>query len=94
MFINIVSSIQFSDNFSSMFLLMNNSKNHFQLIFTQKHYDLPPLGTIFKESMIFAYVRASTNDQGLDINLKKLKEYNCNEIYQEKVSGVKTIVSI
>ena len=39
--------------------------------------------------MIFGYARVSKNDQSLDIQLEKLKNYNCDEIYQEKVSGIK-----
>ena len=39
--------------------------------------------------MIFGYARVSKNDQSLDIQLEKLQKYGCDEIYQEKVSGVK-----
>ena len=39
--------------------------------------------------MIFGYARVSKNDQNLDIQLEILKNYGCNEIYQEKISGIK-----
>ena len=38
--------------------------------------------------MIFGYARVSKNDQSLDIQLEKLQKYGCDEIYQEKISGV------
>jgi DNA invertase Pin-like site-specific DNA recombinase len=39
--------------------------------------------------MIFGYARVSKTDQSLDIQIQKLKEYGCKEIFQEKVSGAK-----
>ena len=39
--------------------------------------------------MIFGYARVSKNEQSLDIQLKKLKNYSCDEIYQEKISGIR-----
>ena len=39
--------------------------------------------------MIFGYARVSKNEQSLDIQLEKLKNYGCDEIYQEKISGIK-----
>jgi DNA invertase Pin-like site-specific DNA recombinase len=37
--------------------------------------------------MKFGYARVSTAEQNLDIQVKKLKEAGCDEIYQEKASG-------
>lgn len=39
--------------------------------------------------MKFGYARVSKNDQSLDIQIQKLKAYGCEEIFQEKISGVK-----
>lgn len=39
--------------------------------------------------MKFGYARVSKNDQSLDIQVQKLKASGCDEIYMEKVSGVK-----
>ena len=39
--------------------------------------------------MIFGYARVSKNEQSLDIQLEKLKNYDCDEIYQEKISGIR-----
>ena len=39
--------------------------------------------------MIFGYARVSKGDQSLDIQLEKLQKYGCDEIYQEKISGIK-----
>ncbi len=39
--------------------------------------------------MKFGYARVSKNDQSLDIQLQKLKEAGCDEIYMEKISGAK-----
>jgi DNA invertase Pin-like site-specific DNA recombinase len=39
--------------------------------------------------MKFGYARVSKNEQSLDIQIKKLKEARCDEIFSEKVSGVK-----
>ena len=39
--------------------------------------------------MKFGYARVSKNDQSLDIQIKKLTQVGCDEIYQEKVSGSK-----
>ncbi|MGI6091107.1 MAG: recombinase family protein [Saccharofermentanales bacterium] len=38
--------------------------------------------------MIFGYARVSTDQQSLDRQIKILQQYNCDKIYQEKVSGV------
>ena len=37
--------------------------------------------------MIFGYARVSSKDQNLDRQLKELKAYGCDRIYQEKQSG-------
>ncbi len=39
--------------------------------------------------MKFGYARVSKNDQSLDIQIQKLCAVGCDEIFQEKVSGVK-----
>ena len=39
--------------------------------------------------MKFGYARVSKNDQSLDIQIQKLEAVGCDEIFQEKVSGVK-----
>ena len=39
--------------------------------------------------MKFGYARVSKNEQNLDIQVKKLKEAGCQEIFQEKISGSK-----
>lgn len=39
--------------------------------------------------MKFGYARVSKNDQSLDIQIKKLTEAGCDEIFQEKTSGTK-----
>lgn len=39
--------------------------------------------------MKFGYARVSKNDQSLEIQLKKLDEIGCDEIFKEKVSGAK-----
>lgn len=39
--------------------------------------------------MKFGYARVSKNDQSLDIQIQKLSAAGCDEIFQEKVSGVK-----
>lgn len=39
--------------------------------------------------MKFGYARVSKNDQSLDVQIQKLKAAGCDEIYMEKVSGVK-----
>lgn len=39
--------------------------------------------------MKFGYARVSKNDQSLDIQIQKLRSFGCEEIFQEKVSGVK-----
>ena len=44
-------------------------------------------GTHWKTFMKFGYARVSKNDQSLDIQIQKLKEVGCDEIFQEKVSG-------
>lgn len=40
-------------------------------------------------NMKFGYARVSKNDQSLDVQLQKLREVGCEEIFQEKVSGAK-----
>jgi len=39
--------------------------------------------------MKFGYARVSKKDQSLDIQIQKLRSFGCDEIFQEKVSGVK-----
>lgn len=39
--------------------------------------------------MKFGYARVSKNEQSLDIQVKKLTEAGCEEIFQEKVSGAR-----
>jgi DNA invertase Pin-like site-specific DNA recombinase len=39
--------------------------------------------------MIFGYARVSTQEQNLDMQLDALKKYGCEEIYQEKITGMK-----
>jgi DNA invertase Pin-like site-specific DNA recombinase len=39
--------------------------------------------------MKFGYARVSKNEQSLDIQIQKLTQVGCEEIYQEKVSGGK-----
>lgn len=39
--------------------------------------------------MKFGYARVSKNDQSLDIQMQKLTKAGCDEIFMEKVSGVK-----
>ena len=40
-------------------------------------------------TMKFGYARVSKGDQNLENQVKKLEEANCDEIFQEKVSGAK-----
>ena len=37
----------------------------------------------------FGYARVSKNEQNLDVQVQKLKEAGCDEIFQEKISGAK-----
>lgn len=39
--------------------------------------------------MKFGYARVSKNEQSLDIQVQKLNEIGCDEIFKEKVSGAK-----
>jgi DNA invertase Pin-like site-specific DNA recombinase len=39
--------------------------------------------------MKFGYARVSKNDQSLDVQFQKLKEAGCDEIFMEKISGVR-----
>jgi DNA invertase Pin-like site-specific DNA recombinase len=39
--------------------------------------------------MKFGYARVSKNEQNLDIQLQKLQQAGCDEIFQEKISGSK-----
>jgi len=39
--------------------------------------------------MKFGYARVSKNDQSLDVQIQKLSAAGCDEIFMEKVSGVK-----
>jgi DNA invertase Pin-like site-specific DNA recombinase len=36
---------------------------------------------------VIGYARVSSVGQSLDVQLEKLKHFNCDKIYQEKVSG-------
>ncbi|MCF6768350.1 recombinase family protein [Thiotrichales bacterium 19S11-10] len=40
------------------------------------------------KSQLVGYARVSSSGQNLDVQLEKLKKYGCDEIYQEKISGV------
>jgi len=37
----------------------------------------------------FGYARVSKNEQNLDVQIKKLTDAGCEEIFQEKISGAK-----
>lgn len=39
--------------------------------------------------MKFGYARVSKNDQNLEIQIEKLKQFGCGEIFKEKISGAK-----
>lgn len=39
--------------------------------------------------MKFGYARVSKNEQSLDVQIKKLTDAGCEEIFQEKISGAK-----
>ncbi|HDV5785654.1 TPA: recombinase family protein [Legionella pneumophila] len=39
--------------------------------------------------MKFGYARVSKNEQSLDVQIQKLQEAGCDEIFQEKISGAK-----
>jgi DNA invertase Pin-like site-specific DNA recombinase len=39
--------------------------------------------------VIIGYARVSTQDQNLELQLDALKQYGCEEVYQEKVTGTK-----
>ncbi|PEE36215.1 recombinase family protein [Bacillus cereus] len=39
--------------------------------------------------MKVGYVRVSTIDQNLDLQINSLKSYGCEKIFQDKLSGVK-----
>ena len=39
--------------------------------------------------MKFGYARVSKNEQNLEIQIQKLKEAGCDEIFREKISGAK-----
>ena len=40
-------------------------------------------------NMKFGYARVSKNEQGLDVQIQKLTDAGCEEIFQEKISGAK-----
>jgi len=42
--------------------------------------------------MIFGYARVSSKDQNLDLQMKELKAYGCDRIYQEKQSGKDKVI--
>jgi DNA invertase Pin-like site-specific DNA recombinase len=42
-----------------------------------------------RDYMLLGYARVSTNDQNLDRQIDQLKEYGCERIYQEKITGTK-----
>jgi DNA invertase Pin-like site-specific DNA recombinase len=39
--------------------------------------------------MKFGYARVSKNEQNLDVQVRKLREAGCDEIFKEKISGAK-----
>ncbi|CAL7961252.1 hypothetical protein MIDIC_280002 [Alphaproteobacteria bacterium] len=39
--------------------------------------------------MKFGYARVSKNDQSVEIQIEKLKQFGCHEIFQEKISGAR-----
>lgn len=41
-------------------------------------------------NMIFGYARVSTQDQNLDRQIDQLKEYGCEKIFKEKITGTKS----